>query len=125
MPPWSNSPSWRSRSRTTASTLPITPVSKMIPDQDREAITRLAEHYSVTRLLLFGSSTDPTREGRDIDLAVEGLPPQDFFRFYGDLLFSVSKPVDLVDLAQNSKLTRHIRREGLPLYEAPQRTHRS
>ena len=93
----------------------------MIPDQDREAITRLAEHYSVTRLLLFGSSTDPSREGRDIDLAVEGLPPQDFFRFYGDLLFSVSKPVDLVDLAQNSKLTRYIRRDGLPLYEATQR----
>ena len=97
----------------------------MILDQDREAITRLAEHYSVTRLLLFGSSTDPSREGRDIDLAVEGLPPQDFFRFYGDLLFSVSKPVDLVDLAQNSKLTRYIRREGLPLYEATQRTRRS
>lgn len=94
------------------------PESQMILDQDREAITRLAEHYSITRLLLFGSSTDPTREGRDIDLAVEGLPPQDFFRFYGDLLFSVSKPVDLVDLAQNSKLTRHIRREGLSLYEA-------
>ena len=90
----------------------------MILDQDREAITRLAEQYPITRLLLFGSSTDPTREGRDIDLAVEGLPPQDFFRFYGDLLFSVSKPVDLIDLSQNSKLTRQIRQEGLPLYEA-------
>ena len=95
---------------------------QMILDQDREAITRLAEHYSITRLLLFGSSIDPTREGRDIDLAVEGLPPQDFFRFYGDLLFSVSKPVDLIDLSQNSKLTRQIRKEGLPLYEAAQKT---
>lgn len=93
----------------------------MILDQDREAITRLAEHYPITRLLLFGSSIDPTREGRDIDLAVEGLPPQDFFRFYGDLLFSVSKPVDLIDLSQNSKLTHQIRKEGLPLYEAAQK----
>ena len=97
-------------------------IPQMILDQDREAITRLAEHYPITRLLLFGSSIDPTREGRDIDLAVEGLPPQDFFRFYGDLLFSVSKPVDLIDLSQNSKLTRQIRKEGLPLYEAAQKT---
>mgnify|MGYP000179822398 FL=1 len=81
----------------------------MIPAKDREAITQLAVRYQVTRLLLFGSSTDPTREARDIDLAVEGLPPEEFFHFYGDLLFSVSKPVDLIDLSQDSKFTRIVR----------------
>jgi predicted nucleotidyltransferase len=94
----------------------------MIPDQDRDTITRLAEHYRIKRLFLFGSSADPSHEGRDIDLAVEGLPAQDFFRFYGDLIFSVSKPIDLVDLSQDSKFTRLIRREGVPLYDAAQST---
>ena len=94
----------------------------MIPAKDREIITRLAERYRVTRLILLGSGTDPTREARNIDLAVEGLQPEDFFTFYGDLLFSVSKPVDLVDLSQDSKFTRLIRREGLPLYDISQGT---
>jgi len=97
----------------------------MIPAKDRETITQLAARYQVTRLLLFGSGTDPTREARDIDLAVEGLPPEEFFHFYGDLLFSVSKPVDLIDLSQDSKFTRIIRREGLPLYDRSQGTRRS
>ncbi len=52
---------------------------QMILNQDREAITRLAEHYPITRLLLSDSSIDPTREGRDIDLAVAGLPHRTFF----------------------------------------------
>ena len=100
-------------------------VKAMILPKDREAITQLAEKYRVTRLLLFGSSTHPPRQARDIDLAVEGLPPEDFFSFYGDLLFSVSKPVDLVDLSQDSKFTRIVRREGLPLYDITQGTSRS
>lgn len=97
----------------------------MILAKDKEAITRLAERYRVTRLLLFGSGADPTLEARDIDLAVEGLPPEDFFRFYGDLIFSTSKPIDLVDLSQDSKFTRIVRKEGLPLYDITQGSSRS
>ena len=50
----------------------------MILPKDREAITQLAEKYRVTRLLLFGSSTHPTRQARDIDLAVEGFAARRF-----------------------------------------------
>jgi hypothetical protein len=52
----------------------------------------------------------------DIDLAVEGVSPKDFFRFYGDLMFALSKPVDVVDLSGQSKFLDLIRREGVPLY---------
>jgi predicted nucleotidyltransferase len=89
----------------------------MISPDDKEAITQIARRYQVTRMLVFGSSADPTREGRDIDLAVEGIPPEEFFRFYGDLLFSLSRPVDLIDLSRDNKLTRIVRREGILLYE--------
>ena len=88
----------------------------MITECDRTAIVQLAARYGVGRALLFGSSADPAREGRDIDLAVEGLPPGRFFAFYGDLVFSLSKPVDLVDLSTDSEFTRLVCREGIPVY---------
>jgi predicted nucleotidyltransferase len=88
----------------------------MISEEDKKSIIAVASRYRVTRVLLFGSSTDPIREGRDIDLAVEGVPAKDFFKFYGDLIFNVSKPVDLVDLSKDNKFTQIVRREGILLY---------
>jgi len=88
----------------------------MISPEDRDSITRIAERYGVGRLLLFGSSIDPARQASDIDLAVEGLAPEKFFRFYGDLLFGVSMPVDLVDLSEDTKFNRLVRDEGVLLY---------
>lgn len=89
----------------------------MISKADQNAIRTICRKYGVRRVLLFGSSTDRTRESRDIDLAVEGIPPREFFRFYGELMFAVSKPVDLVDLSQQSKFHDLVKREGIPLYE--------
>ena len=89
----------------------------MITQSDQDAIRRVCRKYGVTSALLFGSSADRTKEGRDIDLAVEGIAPAEFFRFYGELMFAVSKPVDVVDLSQKSKFLDLVRREGIPLYE--------
>ena len=88
----------------------------MISLADREKILEIAEMYNVKRIMLFGSSTAADYEGRDIDLAVEGVRPEDFYSFYGDLMFSLSKPVDVVDLAGDSKFIRMINQEGVPLY---------
>jgi len=88
----------------------------MISEKDRTTIIEIAHRYKVKRVLLFGSSADPTREGDDIDLAVEGIASEDFFRFYGDLMFTLSKPVDLIDLSTDSKFHRIVREEGTPVY---------
>lgn len=69
------------------------------------------------RVLLFGSSVTEDDAG-DIDLAVEGILPEQFFKFYSDLLWSLSKPVDLVDLAEKSLFSRLIEQEGKLLYAA-------
>jgi predicted nucleotidyltransferase len=66
----------------------------MISESDKIKIRDLAKRYNVKKVILFGSSCDPARESNDIDLAVEGIPPSQFFKFYGDLIFSLSKPVD-------------------------------
>jgi predicted nucleotidyltransferase len=88
----------------------------MISEQDKAIITDIAQRYGVRGVLLFGSSADPGREANDIDLAVEGIVPERFFSFYGDLLFALSKPVDLIDLSNNTKFNRLVYREGIRLY---------
>lgn len=88
----------------------------MLAEGDRLRIQEIAGRYRPRRVLLFGSSASDEGEARDIDLAVEGLPPSRFFSFHGDLIFALSKPVDLIDLGKSSKFNEIIRREGELVY---------
>jgi len=62
---------------------------------------------------LFGSAATGTmREGSDIDLAVSGLLPENYFRalaLAGDIL---KRPLDLVDLDEDNPFTRYLKEEG-------------
>ncbi|MCF7886972.1 MAG: nucleotidyltransferase domain-containing protein [Candidatus Omnitrophica bacterium] len=88
----------------------------MISEKDKKIIRKLSEKYHVRKVLLFGSSLDPAKEGRDIDLAVEGIDSRKFFKYYGDLMFGLSKPVDLIDLSDESKFVALVRRDGVQIY---------
>ena len=88
----------------------------MISEKDKIVIKEISKKYRVKKVLLFGSSLDPEREGRDIDIAVEGISFKDFFRYYGDLIFNLSKAVDVIDLSIASKFTKLIKKEGRLLY---------
>jgi predicted nucleotidyltransferase len=88
----------------------------MLTEKDKNAILLLARQYGVHKILLFGSSTEGQKEARDIDLGVIGIEPRRFFEFYGDLLFRLSKPVDLVDLSKDTKFNALVKREGIPIY---------
>ncbi len=88
----------------------------MISEKDRKIIRQLSAKYHVKKVLLFGSSADPVKEGRDIDLAVEGINPKEFFKYYGCLMLKLSKPVDLIDLAETSKFVTLVRKEGVLIY---------
>jgi predicted nucleotidyltransferase len=89
----------------------------MIKESDRIKIIEIARGYSVRNLILFGSSIASDDPG-DIDLAVGGLAPEKFFRFYGELMWQLSLPVDLVDLSTRSRFTDLIETEGTLLYES-------
>ncbi len=57
----------------------------MISEQDKSKIIDIGSRYNVRELFLFGSSTDPEKPGKDIDLAVASIAPQDFFNVsFGD-----------------------------------------
>ncbi|MCK5241342.1 hypothetical protein KAR34_02710 [bacterium] len=88
----------------------------MISDEEKEIIIDLAKRYHVKKILLFGSNANALTKGVDIDLAVEGISPEYFFDFYGELLFNLTQPVDVIDLDVENKFTNIIRQEGIPLY---------
>jgi uncharacterized protein len=88
----------------------------MISESDKRKIREVSKKYHAKRVLLFGSSLDATRESQDIDIAVEGISPEDFFQYYGELMLKLSKPVDVIDLSGSSKFTKLIQQEGVMLY---------
>lgn len=88
----------------------------MISEEDKKRLTEIADKYRVSKLYLFGSNLDNERDSNDIDLAVEGIPGTLFFKFYGELILSLSKPVDLIDLKKRSKFNNIVKSEGILLY---------
>ncbi|HDJ38058.1 MAG: hypothetical protein J7J06_01355 [Methanosarcinales archaeon] len=88
----------------------------MISEMDKRIITHCAEKYKVSSVYLFGSSLDKGGEPNDIDLAVEGIRPKIFFKFYGELMRKLSKPVDLVDLSRKSLFNQIIEEKGVKIY---------
>ena len=89
----------------------------MLAESDRKLIIQTAHEYGASQVLLFGSGTRSEQESHDIDIAVAGIPPRQFFQFYGDLMFKLSKPLDVVDLSKINSFTQLIRQEGVLLYE--------
>jgi hypothetical protein len=55
-------------------------------------------------------------KARDIDLGVKGLNPALFFKFYGELMRHLSKPVDVVDLAHRSLFNNLVEQKGVKIY---------
>ena len=88
----------------------------MIAEKDKTVISDLAREYGVQRILLFGSAADPEKQAADIDLGVIGIEPTRFFDFCADLLFGLSKPVDVVDLSSDTQFNALVKRDGIQLY---------
>jgi predicted nucleotidyltransferase len=88
----------------------------MISEKDKEIIIHYAKKYNIAKVFLFGSSLGDYNAANDIDLAVLGIKPEVFFKFYGELLRNLSKPVDLVDLSKKSLFNEIIEEKGVKIY---------
>ena len=79
----------------------------------------LAKRYKIDRVILFGSVLDSERfmEDSDIDVAVEGLIPADFFSAIGFLLTESDFAIDLVDRDIAGDLMKSRIEKGRILYE--------
>ena len=63
---------------------------------------------------VFGSAADGRAgPGSDIDFAVRGCPPERFYALQGELLLTLGRPADLVDLDVDADLTAFLEREAV------------
>jgi predicted nucleotidyltransferase len=88
----------------------------MLSDSDKTIILGCAQKYNVAAIYLFGSSLNPNAQAQDIDLGVKGIDPALFFKFYGELLRKLSKPVDLVDLSHKTIFNKLVEERGERIY---------
>lgn len=89
----------------------------MLKQDVLNVITACAREFDAGAIWLFGSSIEEPDQARDIDLAVEGLAPEKFLKFYGRLMFALPKPVDLVDLSLRPPIEPIVRERGVRIYE--------
>ncbi|MBI5409393.1 MAG: nucleotidyltransferase domain-containing protein [Nitrospirae bacterium] len=88
----------------------------MIAERDKNIILQYAEKYNVAAVFLFGSSLEKDRESNDIDIAVKGIEPRLFFKFYAELFKRLSKPVDLIDLSKKTLFNSLVEETGEKIY---------
>jgi predicted nucleotidyltransferase len=101
---------------------PLTETEQIELDKARVEAERLAQRlvkeYGAKRVLLFGSVARqrPLRPDSDIDLAVEGMPSETYYRIVGDLCTNSGRLVDLVQLERvRPSVKRIILLEGIIL----------
>ena len=88
----------------------------MISQKDIETIKELSSKYRAGKVVLFGSSLDPKQEARDIDIGIAGVADSDYYDYCSELMMSLTKPVDIVDLSLACRFTDIILEEGVVLY---------
>ena len=88
----------------------------MLSESDKTIILGCAQKYNVGAVYMFGSSLNPDAHARDIDLGVKGIHPTLFFKFYGELLRKLSKPVDVVDLSHQTLFNKLVEKRGAKIY---------
>ena len=76
----------------------------------RRAAARLVAEHGAKRVILFGSVARKARlhADSDIDLAVEGMSKETYYRLAGDLLTTNGKRIDLVRLEDVRESFRRI-----------------
>jgi predicted nucleotidyltransferase len=104
----------------------LTPEMRVAAEKARAEAKRLAQiladEYGVERVYLFGSFAwgKEVRPDSDIDLAVEGLPPRQFFKAYGRLEKATRYAFDIVPLEKaTARLRKQILEMGILVYDSP------
>jgi predicted nucleotidyltransferase len=86
--------------------------------RELDRIVDISKEFGAKKVLLFGSCVEDISAGRDIDVAVSGIKPEDFFKFYGKVSMEVENEVDIVDLDDvREHLYKRILSKGKILYE--------
>ena len=92
-------------------TYPFIPAELQSPIEQATAVLK---NFGADAIYLFGSFTDGTaRADSDIDMAVTGLAPHQFFEAMGQMLLILPRPLDLVDLDEDTPFTTYLKDKGM------------
>ncbi len=81
-------------------------------------IIDISTEFGAEKIILFGSCLDDIESAHDIDLAVSGVKPRDFFKYYGKVSMIVGDEIDIVDLDDiREHLHKKILSKGRVIYE--------
>ena len=91
----------------------------MIHKEELGKAVSIAKKYNIGRMYLVGSALyKDSGDVNDYDFAVIGVPPGSFFKFYGEILRTLSKNVDIIDLSGKvTKFKSIIMRDGEVVYD--------
>ncbi len=86
--------------------------------RELDKIIGISKEFDAKKVLLFGSCLEDTKSAQDIDIAVSGIKPREFFKYYGKVSMAVDDEVDILDLDDVRKhLHKRILSKGRVIYE--------
>lgn len=78
-----------------------------------EQAVAMLKASGAAEVYIFGSAANnKLRKESDIDFAVSGLPPEQFFRALSAASRVLDRPLDLIDLDEVTPFTRYLKEEG-------------
>lgn len=87
-------------------------MSQQVNKSFKQAVAML-KASGAAEVYIFGSAAkDEMRDDSDIDFAVSGLPPEQFFRALSAASRVLDRPLDLIDLDDPTPFTRFLKEEG-------------
>ena len=93
-------------------------MDKTLFESELTRIIDISTEFGAEKVILFGSCLDNIESAHDIDLAVSGVKPRDFFKYYGKVSMIVDDEVDIVDLDDiREHLHKRILSKGRVIYE--------
>jgi len=88
-------------------------------EKELAKIVDISREFGARKVLLFGSCLSDIKSAHDIDIAVSGIKPKDFFKFYGKVSMIVDDEVDLIDLDDvREHLRNRILSKGKLIYKS-------
>lgn len=93
-------------------------MKKEILERELKKIARISREFGAKKVLLFGSCLEDIESARDIDIAVSGIKPGEFFKYYGKVSMAVDDEVDIIDLDDiREHLYKRVLSRGQVVYE--------
>ncbi|HDP33836.1 MAG TPA: nucleotidyltransferase domain-containing protein [Candidatus Hydrogenedentes bacterium] len=87
-------------------------MSPQVQSEIKTAVDILLRH-GASEVFVFGShARDTASPFSDLDLAIRGMPPENFYRAVGEVCAALSVPADIVDLDESSPALDYLKEHG-------------